>query len=172
MKFKFKFCRDFYFELYVYSGVLSFSNSIFEDYSGVLGFSNSVFSGSSGVLSFSNFVFRPSDGVSPARTYSGVSEKQILCFTFFASFFWILSIFWIVRTFWIVRLFTTFRLVRTFLTFRLIRIVRLFQTFRHCDKFHKLIVRVIWKLLKLSENLNFIYFWFFYWHRISSLGII
>lgn len=113
-----------------------------------------MFSGSSGVLSFSNFVFRPSDGVSPALTYSGVSEKQILCFAFFASFFWILSIFWIVRTFWI---------------------VRLFQTFSHCDKFHKLIVRiirVIWKLLKLSENLNFIYFLFFYWHCITSRGTI
>lgn len=112
---------------------------------------------------------RLSDGVSPARTYSGVSEKQILCFAFFASFFWILSIFWIVRTFWIVRLFTTFR------TFIIFGIVRLFQTLSLCEKLLKLIVRIfriVWKLLKLSEYLNFIYFWFYAWHRETSRDTI
>lgn len=99
-------------------------------------------------------------------------KKQILCFAVFRLFltdFRVFSIFWIFLIFWFVRTFRVFSIFRTFW------IVRLFQAFRLCDIFHKLVVRIIrivWKLLKLSEYLNFIYFWFYAWRRETSRGTI
>ena len=131
---------------------------IFRIFSGVFRFSNSMF-----------WIFWRIFG----HTYiAEFLKKQILCFAVFRLFltdFRVFSIFWIFLIFWFVRTFWVFSIFRTFW------IVRLFQTFRLCEKLHKPIVRIIrivWKLLKLSEYLNFIYFWFYGWHRETSRGTI